>query len=102
MRNDEAVYLTGIAAVTELHYTSTIQNSDQIMFTVPPPQIGLPPTSGAFQNLANRQDFLNLTAGLQFQIGNLSNLRVACVVPLRNAPDRQFDSEIQVSFNRFF
>ena len=97
-RNDDATYLTGVAAIAELHYTSTMQNADGFAFTAP----GRLPAGGAFQNLANRTDILNLTAGLNFRIGYLSNLRVACVVPVRNQPDRQFDSEIQVSFNRFF
>jgi hypothetical protein len=45
---------------------------------------------------------LNLTSGLQAQLGPLTALRVGAVVPLRNTPDRVFDSEIQVSLNRKF
>ena len=96
-QNGNATYLTGVAGVCELHYTSTVQNADTVPFMNLPGGFNLP-----ISNPANRTDVLNLTCGLQFQIGDLSNLRVGCVVPLRNAPDRQFDSEIQVSFNRFF
>jgi hypothetical protein len=45
---------------------------------------------------------LNLTSGLQAQLGSASSLRVGAVVPLRDQPDRVFDSEVQVSFNRRF
>jgi hypothetical protein len=65
--------------------------------------LGNDPTIGAIGNPFNRVDFLNLTSGLHFQIGPLSNLRVGCAVPLHTSGEnRQFDSEIQVQFNRFF
>jgi hypothetical protein len=57
---------------------------------------------GSLSNPLNRIDLLNLTSGLHFQISDLSNLRVGAVVPLRAQPERVFDSEIQVSFNRMF
>lgn len=88
-------HLSGIAGVLELHYASSIQDSDNV------------PVSGGFLtgqiNVPdNRFDLLNLTSGLHFQLTPLSNLRVGAVVPLRASPDRVFDSEIQVSFNRYF
>ncbi len=87
---------TGLAGVFELHYTTTVQDTDVV---------GLgngPFLSGSILNSANRQDLLNLTSGLQAQLGPLTALRVGAVVPLRNTPDRVFDSEIQVSLNRKF
>ena len=90
--------LQGIAALFELHYTTTIQNADVL-------GSGRDSLLGGMElgNLYNRLDVLNLTAGLQFQLTPLANLRVGGVVPLRSPiSDRQFDSEIQVSFNRFF
>lgn len=91
----DRAYLTGIAAILELHYTSTLNDSDQ----VPVSSLG---GFGSLQNPFNRVDLLNLTAGLHFQIGPMSNLRVGAVAPLRAPPERAFDSEIQVSFNRLF
>jgi hypothetical protein len=88
--------LKGLAGVLELHYTTTVQDSDVV---------GLNNGSfltGSISNSANRQDLLNLTSGLQAQLGALSALRVGAVVPLRDQPDRVFDSEVQVSFNRKF
>lgn len=87
---------TGLAGVVELHYTSTIQDSDIVSLR------NGPFLFGDVANPANRQDLLNLTSGLQAQLGPLSALRVGAVVPLRDQPDRVFDSEVQVSFNRRF
>lgn len=91
-------YLEGIAGILELHYTTTLQDADIVTSPVPN-AIG----GGMMGNLANRVDLLNLTGGLHFQLTPLANLRVGCVVPLRQpVSDRQFDAEVQVSFNRFF
>lgn len=90
--------LQGIAAITELHYTTTVTDGDRVgnvqnIFS----------TGFTIANSYNRVDVLNFTAGLHFQLGPLSNLRVACVTPLRSeAENRWFDSEILVSFNRGF
>jgi hypothetical protein len=88
-------YLRGMAGIVELHYTSTIQDSDQVV-------VNNPGVNQRFQVDANRIDLLNLTSGLHFQLTPAANLRVGAVVPLKSEPDRVFDSEIFVSFNRFF
>jgi hypothetical protein len=88
-------YLRGIASVFELHYTSTLQDSDQINSL----------NAGRIQTIqvpGNHTDMLNLTSGLHFQLTPAANLRVGAVAPLRADPNRVFDSEIYVSFNRFF
>jgi hypothetical protein len=97
-RNEYARYGTGVAALVELHYTTTIQDTDTVPFLTG----GSFNSGGTITNTINRFDVLNLTAGLHFQLTDFSNLRVAAVAPLRTDPDRQFDSEIQVSFNRYF
>lgn len=89
-------YVSGLAGVMELHYTSTLQDTD----TVELPEFNF--LSGNLSNAANRVDLLNLTSGLHLELGPMSSLRVGAVVPLRNAPERVFDSELQVSFNRKF
>jgi hypothetical protein len=88
--------LTGLAGVLELHYTTTAQDTDRVQLN------GGNLLNGSLSNSANRQDLLNLTSGLQAQLGAASSLRVGAVVPLRDQPDRVFDSEVQVSFNRRF
>jgi hypothetical protein len=99
LRDASAPVLTGVAAITELHYTSTIQDADVVDVTQ------FTSTGGTLQsiltNTFNRIDVLNLTAGLQAELGNTTALRVAAVVPLSDEFDeRFFDSELQVQVNR--
>ena len=95
-RDSTRPYFTGLAGVCELHYTSTIQDSDVLNMPVGNP------LAGQLANSENGLDLLHLTSGLHAQLGPMSSLRVGAVVPLKQAPDRVFDSEIQVSFNRRF
>lgn len=95
-REETGSGLRGIAALFELHYTTTLQDADIVrspLFSI---------NAARFGNVGNRLDVLNATLGAHFQLTELSNLRVAGVVPLRGAFDQQFDAEIQVSFNRMF
>ena len=92
-KNPQARLLTGVAPVVELHYTTTLQDSDSAGYGGGDPTVS---------NLANRMDILNLTAGLHCQIGTQSTLTVAAVAPLKSEPDRQFDAEFVVEFNRRF
>jgi hypothetical protein len=94
-RDPDAPRLTGIAAVTELHYTTTLQNADQISGNVNGTSILLNATG-------NRFDILNGTIGVQFLIFDASSLRIAGVFPLGGEERRLFDSEVQVQFNRRF
>jgi hypothetical protein len=94
-RNPDAPRLTGLAAVTELHYTTTLQDVDRINGTVAGNTIALNSTG-------NRFDILNGTIGVQALLFDASSLRVAGVFPLGNEDRRLFDSEVQVQFNRRF
>ena len=98
-RNDNS-RLSGIAAQFEVHYSTTLQDSDYVSFG-----------DGEIGNPFNRLDLLILTGGLNFQFWNSSWLTVGCAVPVRGShydsrysinPERPFDAEIQVLFNRFF
>jgi hypothetical protein len=94
-RDPYAPRLTGLAAITELHYTTTLQDADRLTGAV---------NGGAFTINAtdNRFDVLNGTVGAQFLLFDASSLRVAGVFPLGNEDRRLFDSEVQVQFNRRF
>lgn len=82
-------WLTGTAPILELHYTTTLQDAERV--------------GGVIVPISQRVDFLNLTAGLYFQIGPVSSLLVGGVAPLRTSPaDREFDAEVVVQFNRRF
>ncbi len=91
-RNDCGSGLTGLAPIVELHYTTTLEDTDSVAFA----------TGAAtydFANAANRLDVLNLTLGLHAQFGQGLNVRVGAVFPLRNDDDKIFDAELQVSVN---
>jgi hypothetical protein len=94
-RNPYAERLTGVAAITELHYTTTLQNADQLSGTVNG-------TSFALNSTNNQFGVLNGTIGVQFLMFDASALRVAGVFPLGDESHRLFDSEVQVQFNRRF
>jgi hypothetical protein len=94
-RNPCARWMTGLASVVELHYTTTLQASDSVVGVIPGGTL-------AIQNSANRQDVLNLTFGLHTEFARRTLLRVAGVVPVTSGDDRFFDSEIQVQLERRF
>ncbi len=95
-QNPYAECVTGIAGVLELHYTTALNDSDSIF-------IERDGTFSLISNPRNRFDVLNVTAGLNFLLGEMSNLRVAGVFPLGDTPDRRFfDAEVQVQFNQRF
>ena len=85
-RADDAPMLTGLASMIELHYTTTLQDADQIGSVVDT-------TLLEFSNGRNRSDVLNLTAGFHFEFARDTAFRVAGVFPLREDPDRDFDAE---------
>jgi len=94
LRNPQST-LSGLAALVEFHHTTTQQDADLVSGA----------TSGAaftFGNLLNRVDVPNLTVGLHAEINGRSELRVGGVFPLNDPPERAFDAELQISFNRRF
>lgn len=94
-RNPYAERLTGLAAISELHYTTTLQNSDVLAANIAGADLTV-------ANRGNRFDVLNATIGVQMLMFDVSSLRVAGVFPLRGEDQRLFDSEVQVQFNRRF
>lgn len=95
-QNPYADWMTGLAGVLEVHYTTALNDTDSVFFQGDG-------TFGLISNPQNRFDVVNLTAGLNFLLGELSNLRVAGVAPLGDSADRRFfDAEVQVQFNQRF
>jgi len=94
-RDPNAPRLTGLAVVTELHYTTTLQDVDRISGNIGGNTFTLNATG-------NRFDVLNGTIGIQALMFDASSLRVAGVFPIGNENRRLFDSEVQVQFNRRF
>jgi hypothetical protein len=99
-RNRGNRWITGLAPVVEIHYTSTLQNAGQV--SDPDPY-----ETTTVTNPANRMDVLNITGGFHFELGPRSTLTVAAVAPLRDDSPRSlgdednlFDAELTVQFNR--
>ena len=94
-RDPCARLLTGVAALAEIHYTKTIQNTDTVTATPDPPMSGI-----TVANLANQMDVVNLTAAIHFEIAGNTNLRVGGVFPITMGNDRFFDAEIAAQLIR--
>lgn len=105
-----ANWLRGVAAIVELHYSTTMQDADVVRGDFDDPTM-FRTGNLTIANPSNRMDILNLTMGLDIEIAR-TNVRVAAVAPLRDnsvaavgqmqSSDRIFDAEIQVQVNRRF
>ena len=96
--------ISAVAPIVELHYSTTMQDSDFVSFR----DFGAP---NLLANPYNRMDVLNLTSGLRVKLGECSYLTVAAAVPLRTEKEnvfllrkeeKLFDAEIGVQFVRMY
>jgi hypothetical protein len=78
--------LTGVAALAELHYTTTLNDTDRV---------------AGIKNPFNRMDILNATAALNAQFRRTS-VRVGGTAPLTDDEERLFDAEVIFQLNRNF
>jgi hypothetical protein len=90
IHDDSASCLTGLAPIVELHYTTTLEDTDTVVLGAGP---------FIFSNAANHLDVLHITAGLHAEFANGMNFRIGAVFPLRDDDDKVFDAEVQVSVN---
>ncbi|MEW4454382.1 hypothetical protein AB1L30_17035 [Bremerella sp. JC817] len=82
------------AVIGELHYSTTLNDTDLA---------AAGPSSGDIvTNPYNRLDVLNATAGLRFQLGQDYILTAAAVAPLKDGPDKLFDSEFAILLTKMF
>lgn len=88
--------ITGLAPMVELHYTTTVEDSDIVTFQ------DINAGGNTITNPNGRQDVLNLTGGLRFEVRGDSFLNAAVVVPLRDNGDHIFDAELAMQYVRFF
>jgi hypothetical protein len=100
IRNADRSWLRGLAGIVELHWTSTLNDSDRIFAdtTSQDPANGAVSTTVTIQNQENRQDLLNLTAGLHVELTEHVNARIGASVPLRKE-NRQSDVAILVQMD---
>ena len=91
---DPCACVTGLAALVEVHYTTTLNDTDAL-FATPVGSGG----GGHVMNLvnpANRLDVVNLTAALHAELAQYTSLRFGGVFPLRDPDNRFFDAEVAV------
>lgn len=81
-------FLRGLAAILELHYTSSLQDSDVIAAN-----------GFLISDRGNRIDVLNFTAGIHGEIAESFTITAGMGFPLRDGDDRQFDHEVTVLAN---
>lgn len=87
-RDPDAEYLTGLAGLLELHYTTALNRPDVSSDSNQVVNIGVG---------AGRIDALNLTIGLQTEIARSTILRAGYVTPLRSGNHKLFDSEFTLA-----
>jgi hypothetical protein len=78
--------LRGIAAIAELHYTSTMNDTDSV---------------DLIQNYFGHMDVLNMTMAMNADIA-LSSIRVGAAAPLRDDEESLYDAEVIVQLTRRF
>jgi hypothetical protein len=94
-RDPDAPRLTGVAVVSELHYTTSLTDADEF--------VGIGNDAlFAINNTDRRFDVLNGTIGVQALLFEATSMRVAGVFPLGDEDRRLFDSEMQFQLNRRF
>jgi hypothetical protein len=103
IRNPNRSWLRGLAGIVELHGTSTLNDSDRVFADTSsqdPAAFALS-TTVTIQNRENRQDLINLTAGLHAELTEHVNARIGASVPLRKE-DRQFNATVLVQVDVAF
>jgi hypothetical protein len=85
----KAGWLQGIAPIVEMHYTSTMNDTDRV-------SIGQ-----NYTNPFNQMDFWSVTMGTHMQVTNHSNLRLAASLPLHDGPRDETHSSDVTLFLQF-
>jgi hypothetical protein len=93
--NPGARRLTGLAALTEFHYTTALNDTDVV--GIEDRQSGI-----IFENRRGRMSLASMTIGLHADWANNTTFRVGTVFPLSTGLDRTFDAEIQAQYERRF
>ncbi|MGE0755533.1 MAG: hypothetical protein AB7F89_01240 [Pirellulaceae bacterium] len=96
LEQDGAGVLSALATLTELHYTTTLQDSDHVDAST------LFGPAATIANASNRQDALNLTAGFHAVLWNTTAVRLGAIVPLLAGDNRLFDAEFSLQINQRF
>ena len=102
-QNNNAAIITDIAAILELHFTTSTATGDFIANPMMSDsqqyhrENSLVATQGASVNI------FNLTAGTELRFGRQNSVIIGAGAPLKdNDVDRLFDTEFLVQYNRFY
>ena len=79
--------MNGLASIFEVHYTTALNNATSVSSAQ---------RVISFGDSANRFNVVNVTLGLNASLARNTQLRAACVLPLRDGTTRVFDSEFTV------
>ncbi len=92
-RSRSACDIYRILGLAELHYTTTLEDSDIV--------ISGTPSNPLFEvtSFGNRLDVVNLTFGLHTEFSSGTQLRFGTVAPITSDDDRFFDFEFQAQLN---
>ena len=85
--------LTGIAPLIEGHMNRSLSKADCVIDPTGRTRIQLP---------IQEFDNFNAVGGLVFEFNRRSRLALGYGVPIGNGADRAFDSELRVTFNRYY
>jgi hypothetical protein len=96
-RNQCASRLTGLAALVEFHYTTTLQDTDVVAVPILANQYDL-----TFSNCRNRVDVMDVTVGVHAEFAHHTIGRVGAAFPMQTGDNRSFDSEIQAQIEQRF
>ncbi len=89
-RGNQGPVLRGFAPFVELHYNTSLNDSDIIRFN-----------GFVIGDTLNEYEELNVTTGCVAQIGDNLNLSLGLVFPLLESPDRSFDYQLGFRANLF-
>lgn len=82
--------VTGVAAIAEFHYTTSLEDADQAVLLTNR-------TAAVLRSAPGRVDLVNTTVGIHTAIGQATACRVGAAFPISEGDDRLFDSELQFS-----
>jgi len=88
--------LTGIVPSLELHYTSSLNDADNIRVSE---ATAFGTDAIEIRSIINRFDHLNLTLGVHFVFGRGATITPGLVMPLRKGYDKEFSGEFVLEVN---
>lgn len=93
---DDGYGIKGLAWLNEFHYTTALQDPDNVLAFGPFGETINVASSGS------RYSLLHVTSGVHLQLSELMSFRVAGVFPIRDGGDRTYDAQVLATFNKEF